>query len=401
MSRKSLSTMVRSVCQILALSTFSPFASAGETKAINSCRLILPPVVYAVVGVEMNLYFRNLILTPPGRVWIFDVTCAKGRQQVERWTWIPKAEDAGDLPLSLEVRDANDKVVANGKTTIRVASAKAGAGQPLRLLCIGDSGTHASVYTAELMKSCAGPEQPRLTLIGTHHPSFAVAGNVHEGYGGWTFQNFVEKYTDKPVPGDHANRSSPFVFGSPHGAVFDVPRYVKESCGGVPPDYVTMFLGANELAGIVMDERNPDLVESIERVLGHADRLIAGWQAAAPKAKIGLVTMYPPTNQDGFGANYPGSRLKYWPYRKAQHQLVEMMIAKYANRVNDGLYVIPAYVNLDTEHAFPIELQPANARTTEKVPRIVNALHLTASGYGQLSDAIFGWLKCMVQQSKK
>ena len=374
-------------------------ADSIKAAELNSCRLILPPVVYAVAGTEVNLYFQNLILSPPGRVWIFDVTCGKGQQQVERWTWLPKDEDAGDLPLSLEVRDADDKVVANGKTTIRVAHAKAGHGKPLRLLCIGDSGTHASAYTAELMKSCAGPEQPRLELIGTHHPPFAGPGNVHEGYGGWTFQNFVEKYTDKPVPGDHGNRSSPFVFGSPNGPVFDVPRYVKESCGGVPPDYVTMFLGANELAGIVMDPGNPDLDERIGRVLDHADRLIAGWRAAAPKAKIGLVTMYPPTNQDGFGAIYGSSRLKFWPYRKAQHRLVEMMIAKYGRRENEGLYVIPAYVMLDTEHAFPTESQPANSRTTEKITRIANALHL-ASGYGQLSDSIFGWLKCLAESSE-
>jgi len=371
-----------------------------EKSPVNSCRLVLPPVVYAVAGTEVNLYFQNLILTPPGRVWVFDVTCAKGRQLVEHWTWLPKDEDVGDLPLALEVRDADDRVVANGMTTIRVASAKAGAGQPLRLLCIGDSGTHASAYTAELLKSCAGADQPRLKLLGTHHPPFAGPGNVHEGYGGWTFQNFLEKYTDKPVPGDHANRSSPFVFGSPKGPVFDVPRYIKESCDGVPPDYVTMFLGANELAGIVMNPAKPDLDESIGRVLGHADRLVAGWRAAAPKAKIGLITMYPPTNQDGFGANYGCSALKYWPYRKAQHRLVEMMIAKYGQRTDDSLYVIPAYVMLDTEHAFPTESQPANARSTEKVTRIFNALHLNASGYAQLSDSIFGWLKCMAPSSK-
>jgi hypothetical protein len=380
----------------LAVTADDKPADLVKSGSLNSCRLILPPVVYAVAGTELNLYFQNLILTPPGRVWIFDVTCAKGQQQVERWTWLPSDEDAGDLPLTLEVRDADDKVVANGQTMIRVARARAGQGRPLRLLCIGDSGTHASAYTAELMKSCAGPDQPRLELIGTHHPPFAAPGNVHEGYGGWTFQNFVEKYTDKPIPGDHANRSSPFVFGSPNGPVFDVPRYIKESLGGVPPDYVTMFLGANELARIVTAPGNPDLDESIGRVFEYADKLIAGWRAAAPKAKIGLVTMYPSTNQDGFGANYGSSRLKYWPYRKAQHRLVEMMIAKYGHRVDDGLYVIPSYMMLDTEHAFPVESVPANSRTTEKVTRIANALHL-ASGYAQLSDSIFGWLKCIAE----
>src|SRR5258708_14985183 len=99
---------------------FAIFALSGIARAeeFNACRLILPPVVYAVAGTEVNLYFQNLILTPPGRVWIFDVNCTKGRQQVERWTWLPGDEEAGDLPLALEVRDADDKVAAIGKTTI-------------------------------------------------------------------------------------------------------------------------------------------------------------------------------------------------------------------------------------------------------------------------------------------
>ena len=396
----------RIVLAIAVMISFSNAVTGDETPADlikigerHSCRLILPPVVYAVAGTEVNLYFQNLILTPPGRVWIFDVTCQKGQQQVERWTWLPKDTDAGDVLLSVEVRDADDQVVANGTTTIRVARTAAGRDKPLRLLCIGDSCTHASVYTAELMKSCTGPDQPRLELIGTHHPPFASPGNVHEGYGGWTFQDFVEKYTDKPIPNDHLHRSSPFVFASEKGPVFDVPRYIKESCGGVPPEYVTLFLGANELARIVTEQGNPDLDKRIGKVLDFADRLVSGWKAAAPKAKIGLLTMYPPTNQDGFGANYGASRLKYWPYRKAQHRLVETMIARYGRRSDDRLYVIPVYVMLDTQHGFPTETQPANARTTEKITRVANALHL-AGGYGQLSDAIFGWLKCMAEPSE-
>ena len=87
------------VTAIVVLASLS-FAVTGDDKPadstkpgdLNTCRLILPPVVYAVAGTEVNLYFQNLILTPPGRVWIFDVACAKGQQQVERWTWLPKDE---------------------------------------------------------------------------------------------------------------------------------------------------------------------------------------------------------------------------------------------------------------------------------------------------------------------
>ena len=383
---------------ILLLEVFTGKSWAGEA---NPCHMILPPVVYAVVGTEVNLYFQDLILSPPGRAWIFDVTCAKGVQQIERWTWVPKEEDVGEVPLEIEVRDADDKLVVKRQTAVRVVSAKAGSEQTVRLLCIGDSLTHASAYTGELMRLCAQMGQPNLKLLGTHHSSGAAEGNVHEGYGGWTFQNFVEKYTDKPVSGDQLQRSSPFVFGSPSGPVFDVPRYIKESCGGIPPDYITVFLGANDSGGVLRSSKNLSPDTDIERVLGYADKLIAGLRAAAPKAKIGLLPPLPPANQDAFGANYQCTVLKYWPYRKIQHRMVEMMMARYGHRESEGLFVISAFAMLDTEHGYPKgEVQPVNARSTEKVVRGVNAVHPSSCGYNQIADAIFSWLKVMVAQSK-
>ena len=65
------------------------------------------------------------------------MTCDKGAHQVERWTWVPSEDDVGRVPLSVEVRDAYDKVVAGGKTTVYVAAAQSGSGRSLRLLCIG------------------------------------------------------------------------------------------------------------------------------------------------------------------------------------------------------------------------------------------------------------------------
>lgn len=374
-------------------------AGCGWAETPNPCRLVLPPVVYAVAGTEVNLYFQDIILAAPDRTWIFDVTCAKGKQQVERWTWVPKEEELGNVLLSIEVSDSDDRVMARGQTIIRVVSAKAGAGRPARLLCIGDSLTHASAYTAELQKLFAQPDQPKLKLVGTHHPPGTAEGNVHEGYGGWTYQAFIEKYTDKPVPGDHGQRSSPFVFGSPSGPVFDVARYLKESCEGVPPDYITIFLGPNDLARIVMDPAKPNVDEGIQKIFGYADKLVAGLRAAAPKAKIGLLPPLPPANQDAFGENYACSTLKYWPYRKAQHRMVELMLAKYGRREAEGLFLIPAFAMVDAEHGYPQAAVPANARTTEKVVRANNGVHPSACGYGQIADAIFGWLKSMLSEN--
>lgn len=89
--------------------------------ATNPCRLLLPSVIYAAPGREANLYFDNVVLAPEGRTYLFDVNCNKGRQQEERWTWTPAENESGDYALTLEVRDLDDKIVAQGKTRGQVS----------------------------------------------------------------------------------------------------------------------------------------------------------------------------------------------------------------------------------------------------------------------------------------
>jgi lysophospholipase L1-like esterase len=307
-------------------------------------------------------------------------------QQVERWTWVPpKEEDTGEIPLGIEVRDENDKVVARGQTTVRVSGAGNGSGRPLRLLCIGDSLTHASVYTGELLNLCAGPDQPKLKLLGTHHPyPEIVDSNVHEGYGGWRYADFVEKFAEHPVPGSYQERSSPFVYPSAQGPVLDVAHYIKENCEGKPPDAVTILLGANDVWG--MNDATRD--KGIQLIMGYAEKLIGAIHSAAPRTRIGILPLLPPAGQDAFGA------AKYWDYRKSQHRLVEELLRKYQGQEADGLFIIPAYVMIDTVHGYPQSgLEPVNSRSPEEISRQNNAVHLNSVGYNQTADAIFYWLK--------
>ena len=60
---------------------------AGGTA--NPVRLVMPTSIPVVVGVECNFYFDNIVLVARPDSVLFDTVCAKGRQQAERWTWVP------------------------------------------------------------------------------------------------------------------------------------------------------------------------------------------------------------------------------------------------------------------------------------------------------------------------
>src|SRR4051794_24988536 len=83
-------------------------------------RMVLPLELFATVGIESNIYFDNVVLSLNSANHAFDVTCPKGQQQSERWTWTPTAADVGEIPFQLEVRDDRNRVVSTGKTVIKV-----------------------------------------------------------------------------------------------------------------------------------------------------------------------------------------------------------------------------------------------------------------------------------------
>ena len=97
---------------ILILS-FSAFSASLE--------LFLPDAIYAVPGVEMNVYFENLLPLINSANYVFDVDCNKGINQERRWTFVPEEKDAGSYKWSLKVFDQQG-LVCQGETTLIVNS---------------------------------------------------------------------------------------------------------------------------------------------------------------------------------------------------------------------------------------------------------------------------------------
>lgn len=342
-------------------------------------QLTLPPVVYAVPGVPLSIYYDNVVLTPNPERYRFEVSCAAGVGEARRWTLTATEAQVGDHPLSIVVKDAAGAVIEQGKTTLHISPREAGQGKTVRLLLVGDSLTHATHYPNELARLFAEPGNPRMVFLGTHRPAGARGGVAHEGYGGWTWSRFLTQFSPAEsgeTAGPLASKAtSPFVFPSVDGktGVFDLPRYFREHCAGLPPDVVLFLLGINDCFGA--DPENPD--PRIDLMLKQADGLLAAFHQAAPEAMLAVGLTTPPNSrQAGFTANYQ-DRYPRWGWKRIQHRLDERMIEHLSGRESEGIRIVPTELNLD-----PVDGYPEN-----------NGVHPNAVGYAQIAASFHAAIK--------
>ncbi len=142
--------------------------------------------------------------------------------------------------------------------------------------------------------------------------------------------------------------------------------------------------------------RQDDAIVSYEKAAGEFQRLGNVDRFAYSFNQIGVILTTPPSrSQDGF-RNYTGKgRQTRWQYRRDQHRLVEAMIKRYAGREGEHIFLVPAYLNLDTERHFPTWTARANARATTQATRVNDGAHPSDEGYFQIADSIYCWLKAV------
>lgn len=372
----------------------------------GKARMILPPVVHAIEGLETNLYFDNtwVLLNPAN--YAPDVICSKGSQQSLRWTWTPEAKDVGKLPLSLELRDSANGIVARASTKFHVVARKPLPDtKPVRMLIIGDSLTAASVYPERILQLSKEDGLP-LKLIGTRGPGVDMGqplGEVrHEGYGGWTAEGFATRYQNPKEPKKEGERpkGSPFLFkenpDDPKEApVLNLRRYCEETNQGELPNFVTILLGCNDVFGAT-DET---IEEKGSTSVRYQETLISMIRDAVPDAWIGVIIIMPSTfSQDAFGKNY-GSGQTRWQYSRNRQWLAERMIKQFSGREGERVELIGAHLNVDPYHGFPTEKNPANLHNETDIVRQSNAVHPSVSGYQQIGDTVYAWLRSHDEKS--
>ena len=355
----------------------------------QSTRLALPPQLFAVVGIETNVYFDNVFLTLNTANVAFDVTCERGRQQAERWTWTPTNADVGEVPFRLKVLDGQNQIITEIASTIHVFRPDQATEKATSLLIIGDSLTHTSVYSQHLLDLVTKWGSGRLTLVGSHGVDPELGANRHEGYGGWTAERFATFYSNTARQGDYSKRGSPFLYKQTDGTTkLDFEQYCKDVNEGKFPDSVAIFLGPNDIFSF----NDESIAAGIAKMLKHFDQLIDMLRSSSPTTRVGVMLPVPPaSSQDAFGSNY-GSGQTRWQYKRNQHALVQAMIERYHGRQAEMIHVIATHANLDCVHNYPTESMAPNARSDLKIIRQNNGVHPSVAGYHQIGDTVFAWL---------
>ena len=369
--------IAQTLTRLCILAALAPLVASGA----ESLKLTLPPTWYGTPGVPTGLYFDNIVLTEHPESYRFSVKCDLGTVEERRWITTPTDAQVGDHPMEVTVSDAAGNVLEKGQCTFHVAPRTAGNGRSLNLLIVGDSLTHATFYPNEIARLLSEPGNPKWTMLGTHKPASAKPGVAHEGYGGWTWNNFLTKFDPKPAgvtAGPLARKStSPFIFADGQGkGVFDLPRYFKESCNNQTPDVAMFLLGINDCFGASPEDATA-MDKHIDGVLDKASLLMAAFQKASPKTALAVGLTTPPNSREsGFVANYKG-KYHRWGWKRIQHRLVQRMLERFGGKEDTGLFLVPTELNLDPVDGYPID----------------NGVHPNPTGYAQIGTSFYVWLK--------
>jgi lysophospholipase L1-like esterase len=358
-------------------------------------RLQLPGKIYAVPGIECNIYFENIFLTVNPANFAFEVKCAKGRCDEKRWRFIPKDSEAGTYDLTLNVYDDNG-VVATAASKLVVTPADAGKGKTISLLLIGDSGLEMTqAFPKHIHKLFQAPGNPAMKMVGENGPGWPdKIGEVrHEGYGGWSFNEFTTSGR-KLIKGRSNARGNPF--WNPETKALDFAAYFKKNNNGKAPDFILIHLGGNDVFACT-DSTIDSRLESIREKAGI---LIQAIRKAAPEAVIAMVLVEGTSHsQDAFGKNY-GCRQIRWQFKKNFFKYRAMMEEWIPSLGDPKVLTVPCHPALDTVNNVYRQKDYANDRNRISVIRESNGLHPLPVGYQQSADSCYAWMKALLDQTK-
>ena len=382
-------------------------------------KLTLPETVYAVPGIECNIYFETVLDTAVYRNYAIEVRCDRGTQGEDRWFWTPEKSDAGAV-FDLELSIFNDwGKILSGKCKVAVAAESEDRERKFTLALLADSGVGCR-YPDHMLRVMHEYGFVNYTPVGSHSVNGQKASPgeaMHDGYGGFSWKSFLSRwvYSAEELP-DVQNEAeaeqmralgivdipkskayrlrSPLLKLEGGKTVPDLPGWFQKINGGMAPDYIVIQLGGND----IFMPRPEELDAHVAKVMENAVKLLAELRKAAPDAFIGVTTCPLGCGQDGFGKNYNCMQSRYQYRRNAQcynRRIVELVKSLEDERIT----IIPLHQAIDPVAGYVTVETPAHARSSHQVIRFNNGLHQTREGGYQFGDAIISWL--IFQEGKR
>lgn len=354
--------------------------------------LFLPEVIYAVPGVEMNVYFDNLVRVTNPANYVFDVNCPKGRNDQMRWRFLPTEKDIGTYDWNVRVF-AQNGLLAQGGCKLVVSPLNTVENRPLSILVVGDSLTAATAYPERILALSKDPGKLAMKMIGSRgrgpERSAIPGGVAHEGYGGWTWNSFATGKNSKFLQFPEGDNTKP--------GTLNFQAFLDQYNDGKAPDVITVMLGINDIFGAQDDNIESRITAIFEKM----EVLLTEFRKVAPEALIGVALIPPGAgSQDAFGANYTCGQTR-WQYHKNQRRYNAALTAKFqaANPLNISL--VPVYINLDCQNNYPQLTSEVNHGNPAKITRLNNGVHPSTAGYNQIGDTFFSWLMAQLNKEKR
>ena len=371
-------------------------------------RFFMPETLYAAPGVECSVFFAKMFESVKYSNYAFEALSNQGTFWEDRWSWTPKAEDAGKR-VPVVFRALTDDGLVDCVTTTVVVAKSPTAEQKSRKITL-------ALFTASL-SNCRFQDRLRdrmreagfagYTPVGSHTGSSSSMecdpekGAPHDGYGGFAWGDFTERWSltfdeidniqaeaereqlrrfgHKIPKGQEWRRAllkSPLVKIENGEKVVDVQRWLDKVNGGMPPDYFLIILGGNGVAVVSADK----IEAAVARQLESAKKLIGHLRAVCPKSRIAIGQAAGGSiEQVGWGKNY-GAKISAFQ-GNLNRILYDRTMKRYVETCgDDNMVFVPFSHGIDPVRAFP--------RSEEHG----NALHGLALSGHQAGDALFAWL---------
>lgn len=333
-----------------------------------------------VAGHACNVYFEGLLPQQPTEAWEVSLSCELGQQLADRWTFTPTTAQIGIHAFALRYRDPHTGKTFAAACELHVHSGEAGR-EEIRWLPIGDSITAAALYV-EATAARGLRIGTAIKSLGTRfHGQNGITRN--EGYPGWKFGDFlgVRGTLDANF---REQVESAFCFAA--GPIFNFAKYQEVHLSGEEPDFITVFLGTNDIGLLDDATRGTEIARSI----GHAETIIDSLVQNTSKTRIGVIPPLLPADQNAFGLNY-GCLLPRWLYRKNQRAIAQALQEKFAE-FHERVSVIPAHFQIDSLTGYPMRQERVNPHSDQTRTINTNAVHPSPVGHHQIADAILAWM---------